>query len=209
MSGTRYNFTLMASPKLGPDGIGFGSLLGDLRHYMKLGDDYTFVTRVTGGASFGPNPQRFFIGGMANWINYDYENTTIPIEDIQDFAFSSPGLPLRGFNYDRLSGSKYAIANIELRFPLLKYLVFGAIPFGFANIEGVAFVDAGTAWTDELSLIRELPNGTDVTEDLLIGTGLGARVNLLGFPFMFDVAWRYNLQGFSEPKYYVSLGYNF
>ncbi len=209
VSGTRYNFTLMASPKLGPDGIGFGSLLGDLRHYMKLGDDYTFVTRVTGGASFGPNPQRFFIGGMANWINYDYENTTIPIEDIQDFAFSSPGLPLRGFNYDRLSGSKYAIANIELRFPLLKYLVFGAIPFGFANIEGVAFVDAGTAWTDELSLIRELPNGTDVTEDLLIGTGLGARVNLLGFPFMFDVAWRYNLQGFSEPKYYVSLGYNF
>lgn len=209
VSGTRYNFTLMASPKLGQDGIGFGSLLGDLRTYLKLGDGYTFVTRVTGGASFGPNPQRFFIGGMANWINYDYENSTIPIEDIQDFAFSSPGLPLRGFNYDRLSGSKYAILNAELRFPLLRYLVFGALPLGFANVEGVAFLDAGTAWTDELQLTRTLPNGTEVTKDLLLGTGLGARINLLGFPFMFDVAWSYNMQKFSAPKYYISLGYNF
>ena len=209
VSGTRYNFTLMASPKLGQDGIGFGSLLGDLRTYLKLGDGYTFVTRVTGGASFGPNPQRFFIGGMANWINYDYENTTIPIEDIQDFAFSSPGLPLRGFNYDRLSGSKYAILNAELRFPLLRYLVFGALPLGFANVEGVAFVDAGTAWSDNLELTKKLPDGREVTKDLLLGTGLGARINLLGFPFMFDVAWSYNMQKFSAPKYYISLGYNF
>ncbi len=209
ISGTRYNFTLMASPKLGADGIGFGSLLGDLRTYMKLGDGYTFVTRLTGGASFGPNPQRFFIGGMSNWINYDYENSTIPIEDIQDFAFSSPGLPLRGFNYDRLSGSKYAIMNLELRFPLLRYLVFGALPLGFANVEGVAFLDAGTAWSDDLELTTTLPNGTEVTKDLLVGTGLGARINLLGFPFMFDVAWSYNMQKFSAPKYYISLGYNF
>ncbi len=209
VSGTRYNFTLMASPKLGPDGIGFGSLLGDLRHYIKLGDDYTFVTRLTGGASFGPNPQRFFIGGVANWINYDYENTSIPIENVQDFAFSTPGLPLRGFNYDKRSGSKYAITNIELRFPLLRYLVFGALPVGFANVQGVAFVDAGAAWSDELNLTRKLPDGSTIADDLLIGTGLGARVNLLGFPFMFDVAWSYNMRGFSEPKYYFSLGYDF
>jgi outer membrane protein assembly factor BamA len=210
ISGTRYNFTFMGSPKLGPEGIGFTSLLGDVRNYIKLGNDYTFVTRLSGGASVGPNPQRFFIGGTDNWINREFENHQLPITNIEEFAFSSPGLPLRGFNYDRMSGSKYSILNLELRFPLFRYLIFGALPLGFANIEGVTFVDAGTAWSknNALKLFKRV-NGNVQTNDLLIGTGFGARANLFGFPFKFDVAWNYNLNKFSSPKYYISLGYNF
>lgn len=211
VAGTRYNMTLLGSPKLGPDGIGFESFLLDFRHYIKLGDDYTFVTRLSGGASFGPNPQKFFIGGTENWINREYEHYTLPISDIEDYAFLSPGLPLRGFNYDRMSGAKYSILNLEMRFPLFKYLIFGALPLGFANIEGVTFLDAGTAWTDNdaLKLIHKGPNGKSQTNDLLLGTGFGARANILGFPFMFDVAWSYDLERFSKPKYYISLGYDF
>ena len=211
VSGTRYNFTLFGSPKLGPEGIGFGSLLGDFRHYIKLGEDYSFVARLSGGASIGPNPQRFFIGGTENWINRDYENYSIPISSIEEYAFSSPGLPLRGFNYDRMSGSKYSILNLELRFPLLRYLIFGALPLGFANIEGVTFIDAGSAWSDtkSLQLISRDSDGKVKTNDLLLGTGLGARANFLGFPVMFDIAWSYNLDKFSSPKYYISFGYDF
>lgn len=210
VSGTRYNFTFLGSPKLGPEGIGFGSLLGDIRNYQKLGDDYTFVTRLSGGVSQGPNPQRFFIGGTENWINREYENYNLPISNIEEYAFLSPGLPLRGFNYDRMSGSKYSILNLEMRFPLFKYLIFGALPLGFANIQGAAFVDAGTAWSDNKSLkLFKRVNGKVQTNDLLLGTGVGARANLFGFPFMFDVAWSYNLNKFSSPKYYISLGYDF
>ncbi|MBS1550999.1 MAG: PD40 domain-containing protein [Bacteroidetes bacterium] len=211
VSGTRYNFTLFGSPKLGSDGIGFGSLLGDFRHYIKLGEDYSFAARLSGGASFGPNPQRFFIGGTENWINREFENYSLPVSNIEEYAFSSPGLPLRGFNYDRMSGSKYSILNLELRFPLLKYLIFGALPLGFANIEGVAFVDAGSAWSDtkSLKLISRDSNGKVKTNDLLLGTGLGARANLFGFPVMFDLAWSYDLNKFSSPKYYISFGYDF
>src|SRR4030095_3365581 len=137
-----------------------------------------------------------------NWINREYEHHTLPISNIQDFAFSSPGFPLRGYNYDRLSGSKYSILNLEMRFPLFKYLIFGALPLGFANIEGVTFLDAGTAWTDDhsLKLIHNV-NGKAVTNDLLLATGIGARANLFGFPFMLDIAWAYNLDKFSAPKY--------
>ncbi|MDQ3193956.1 MAG: biopolymer transporter Tol [Bacteroidota bacterium] len=210
VSGTRYNFTLLASPKLGPEGIGFGSLLGDIRNYQKLGADYTFVSRLSGGVSHGPNPQRFFIGGTENWINRTYENSNLPISSIEEYAFLSPGLPLRGFNYDRMSGSKYSILNLEMRFPLFKYLIFGALPLGFANIQGAAFVDAGTAWSDNKSLkLFKKVNGNVQTNDLLLGTGVGARANVFGFPFMFDVAWSYNLNKFSSPKYYISLGYDF
>ncbi len=134
----------------------------------------------------------------------------MPISDIQDYAFLSPGLPLRGYNYDKESGTKYSILNLELRFPLLKYLIFGALPLGFANVEGVAFLDAGSAWTNNSSLkLFQNVNGSVQTNDLLLGTGFGTRLNLLGFPFMFDIAWNYNLNKFSSPKYYFSLGYDF
>lgn len=210
ISGTRYNFTAFASPKLGAEGIGFTSLVADMRHYFKISDDYSFATRLSGGASFGPNPQRFFIGGTENWINREYENYYLPVNSIEEFAFSSPGLPLRGFNYDRMSGSKYSILNLELRFPLFKYLIFGALPLGFANIQGVAFIDAGTAWSNNSSLkLINRVNGKVQTNDLLLGTGFGTRASLFGFPFMFDVAWNYNLNKFSSPKYYISLGYDF
>ncbi|MBK8551790.1 MAG: hypothetical protein IPL53_12285 [Ignavibacteria bacterium] len=210
VAGTRYNLTVMGSPKFGEEGIGFTSVLTDFRKYFKLGDDYTFATRLSGGASFGPNPMQFFIGGTDNWINYEYANYNFPVSSIEDYAFLSPGLPLRGYDYDQQAGSKYFITNFELRFPLFRYLIFGALPLGFANIEGVTFIDAGTAWTDNnsLRLFQEV-NGSTQTDNLLLGTGLGARANLFGFPFKFDVAWRYNLNKFSSPKYYFSLGYDF
>lgn len=210
VSGTRYNLTVMGSPKFGEEGIGFTSVLTDVRKYFKLGDDYTFAMRFSGGASFGPNPMQFFIGGTDNWINYEYANYNLPVSSIEDYAFLSPGLPLRGYDYDQQAGSKYFITNFELRFPLFRYLIFGALPLGFANIEGVTFIDAGTAWTNNnsLRLFQEV-NGSTQTDNLLIGTGLGARANLFGFPFKFDVAWNYNLNKFSSPKYYISLGYDF
>ncbi|MBX7046968.1 MAG: biopolymer transporter Tol [Ignavibacteria bacterium] len=210
IKGTRYNITAFASPKIGNDGLGFSSLTGDYRTYFKLADDYTFVFRLAGGYSVGPNPQRFYIGGTDNWLNREFENNTIPINNIEDYAFSTPGLPLRGYNYDKMSGSKYALTNLELRFPLFRYFILGALPIGFANVEGTMFLDAGTAWSDNNRLqLFEKVDGTTRTKDLLMGTGMGARAIMFGIPLKFDVAWSYDLRKFSPPKYYISLGVDF
>ncbi len=211
IKGSRYNITLMASPKIGNNGMEFESALLDYRKYFKLTDDFIFATRLSGGASFGSTPQRFYIGGVENWINRDFTHNNIPISNINEYAFSMAGLPLRGYDYDALSGSKYAIANLEFRFPVFKYLIFGFLPFGFANIQGNIFFDAGTAWTDNhaVKLFKKDENGTLVAQDLLMGTGYGFRVIFLGFPVRFDVAYSYNMKKFSQPKYYISLGLDF
>ena len=210
IKGSRYNITTLGTPKIGSDGVQFASLIGDFRHYLKFGDDFSLALRFTSGGSFGANPQRFYLGGTENWINRDFEHNNIPISNVEEFAFSSPIMPLRGFNYDVLSGSKYALANIEFRYPLFRYLIFGLLPIGFQDIRGVAFIDAGTAWTnnDALKLFTNV-NGVTQTQDLLIGTGFGTRLVFLGFPWKFDVAWNYNFNRFSPPKYYISLGYDF
>jgi Tol biopolymer transport system component len=212
IKGTRYNLTLLNSPKLSSAGLEFTSVLGDFRTYFKLGEGYSFAMRFAGGASFGANPQLFWIGGTENWLNYRFEKGNMPYgKDIEAYTFSMPGLPLRGYNFDRMSGSKYALTNLELRFPLFRYLILGLLPIGFQDIQGNLFIDAGTAWSDtkSLKLFAKDSSGTFRTQDLLVGTGMGTRIVMFGFPLKFDVAWSFDMNRFSPPKYYISLGLDF
>ncbi len=208
--GTRYNISVSGSPKFGESGLGFVNTQLDYRTYFKIGTDYSFAWRFAGGASFGPNPVRYYIGGVPNWINREFQNDNIPISNIEEFAFSQAGLPLRGYNYDAKSGSKYAMMNMEFRYPIFKYLILGLLPIGFQDIMGVAFLDMGTAWRDDADLkLFEKKDGSFQAKDLLIGTGVGTRAIFLNFPIKFDVAWNTNLKKWSKPKYYISLGFDF
>jgi Tol biopolymer transport system component len=208
--GTRYNLTMLGTPKIGKDGVSFFSTMLDYRTYFKFFDDYSFAFRLNTGASVGKNPQKFYLGGTENWINYEIHNDVYPIEDIQDFAFATPIMPLRGYNYNARSGSKFALMNAELRFPLFRYLILGLLPLGFQNIQGVLFTDIGTVWTDNRKLqFFEKVDDRLRTKDLLIGLGFGTRIFLLYFPVKFDVAWSYDMQKFSKPKFYISLGADF
>jgi outer membrane protein assembly factor BamA len=208
--GTRYNLTMLGTPKIGSTGVSFFSAMADYRTYFKIADDYGFVWRLNAGMSLGKNPQRFYIGGTENWINYTVSNDRFPIEDIKDFAFSTPIMPLRGYDYNARSGSKFALMNAEFRFPLFRYLVFGALPLAFQNIQGVAFLDVGTVWSNNKTLQFFQNQGDGLrTKDLLIGMGLGTRIFFLYFPLKFDVAWNYDMKSFSQPKYYISMGADF
>lgn len=211
VEGTRYRFDLLGNPGIGDKGLSFYSILGDFRHYLRFFNDYSFVVRLSGGYSAGANPQKFFLGGIENWINRKFATGDVPLESATDFVFLTPALPLRGYDYAERVASKYGLLNLELRFPLIRYLVTGPLPLLFSNILGTAFIDAGTAWdkNSKLRFFEKNQNGNIVTKDLLIGTGVGARVFLLYFLVRFDVAWAYDFNKFSSPKFYISLGADF
>lgn len=210
IKGTRYKLSLLGTPKIGSNGVSFFSAIGDYRTYFELADDYNFVLRLNAGASFGKNPQRFYIGGTESWINYEIQDDILPIEEIQDFAFSTPVMPLRGYNYNYRSGSKFALMNAEFRFPLFRYLILGLLPLGFQNIQGVLFADAGTVWTNNKTLqFFHKNNGSVQTKDLLLSAGIGTRLFFLYFPMKLDIAWTYDLQNWSMPKYMISIGADF
>jgi Tol biopolymer transport system component len=211
IEGTRYRFDVFGNLGMSDPTQSFYSVMGDIRTYLRFFYDHSIALRVSGGYSGGENPQRFFIGGTENWINRTFATTEVPINSASDFAFLTAVLPLRGYDYAERIGTRYILTNIELRFPLIRYLLTGGLPFLFSNIIGVAFIDAGTTWYDDskLSLFTKNAYGNLITDDMLIGTGVGARMFFLYFLLRFDVAWAYNIEGFSTPKYYFSLGADF
>jgi outer membrane protein assembly factor BamA len=201
---------MYGNPGISKSEESFASLTWDYRKYFRFFYDNTFVMRLSGGYSSGSNPQNFFLGGTESWINRTFTNNNIPINSASDFVFLTPALPLRGYDYATQLGSKYSLLNLELRMPLIRYLLTGPIPLFFQNILGVAFVDVGSAWSDnkDLKLFKKSSFGKTVTDDLLIGMGTGFRLYFL-FLWRFDVAWSYDLDQFSKPKYYISLGLDF
>ncbi len=209
-NGSRFNLTFYGSPKFGSESLDLYTMTLDYRKYNKFGQEYVFVYRFAGGISNGADRQNFFIGGTDGWMNRRFDGGSIPIVNVEDYAFLTPVLPVRGYNYNARSGTRFAVANLELRFPLVRYFILGALPIGFQNILGAAFVDVGSAWTHTKTWQPFHRTSVGVrNKDLLVGTGLGSRLIFMGFPLRIDVAWNFNGSSFSQPIYYFSLGPEF
>lgn len=211
VNGTRFKFNVFGTPRLGKTGLSFVNLDGDYRTYLRLGRNYSIAVRLAGGGSFGRNPQKFMIGGVDNWVNPSFEGGYVPLENAEDYLFLQTGLPLRGYNYNAAIGSKYGLFNFEFRYPLFAFLQAGPLPIGLQSIGGAMFFDAGSAWNKEKNYVAFTKDaqGNTVTRDLLMGMGTGARIYFLAFLVRLDVAWAWNYNTFSPPKYYFSLGADF
>ena len=207
-NGLRFHATVYGSAKISDQALDVQTLTFDYRSYNKLARELIFVYRLAGGASYGKDRQSFFIGGTEGWINRRFDQGgQVPIVNVEDYAFLTPVLPVRGFDYNALNGTRFGVANLELRFPLVRYLILGALPIGFQNMLGAAFVDVGSAWSNTKTW-RAFQSTADGIEkkDLLVGTGFGARFFFFGFPLRIDVAWNFNGSGFSTPMWYFSIG---
>lgn len=205
--GTRYGINVQGSPKMGNNGIGFMKFTTDIRQYFSLFDGYlTTAFRGAAGTSFGPNPQRFVLGGVENWIRAVNFNQ-IPFTNPADFAFMEFGMPLRGWQIGSGIGSNYFMTNAELRFPLFYGLLAGPLPILFQGFQGAMFLDMGGAWNgDNFVSARPDANGNLMPRDLLMSAGVGIRSAVFGLPLRVDVAWRNLYWNWDQPLWMFSIG---
>lgn len=235
--GFRYALELSASPPISNETLQFVSLLGDFRKYFNLGSRYSVALRGSGGASFGRDSQTYFLGGVQGWINRQFSNATISLDRFGSSFIAQPAIPLRGHQLFDITGDKFSLVNAEFRFPIFAAILPGPIPlFPLYNLTGVAFVDAGMAWGQDvqytLSGARDpyyvndadlnfkvrkqntvTVNGQELPApegDVLIGAGLGLRTIIFGLPLRYDVGWPYYRDGFDgSPVHYISIGIDF
>jgi hypothetical protein len=150
----------------------YGGLLADYRRYFMPVRPFTFAVRGLhygryGGDSEDERLPPLFIGYQGLVRGYDIGSFDANECNSVDFSTCDA--------FDRLNGSRVAIASAEFRFPLLG--VFSRRSFyGPFPIELAFFGDAGLAWTS-----ASKPSFAGGDRDWVRSVGAALRVNVLGF----------------------------
>ena len=233
IDGFRQNTTVEISPAMGKKGISYQKLKIDLRKYFMINMNYSFAGRLFFGNSTGKNPQKYFLGGMQNWIwgtgttngvddgltqEWRWRNVILDSQNeslLQDIYFSEFAYPLRGARFSERVGKNVILSNFEFRFPLIQYLQIGfPFPMTIGNILGHVFMDVGAAWDES----REFTNyallqskyGSNISNNFspwvrTVGYGIKLPIFL---PWRIEAAYDWTDSGFSKPQWYISLGYD-
>ncbi|MGK7391321.1 MAG: translocation protein TolB [Candidatus Cyclobacteriaceae bacterium M2_1C_046] len=207
----------------------FSRLQIDIRNYQPIYQEIVFAFRGFFGKYFGNNPKQYVLGGMDNWVlqKENLEGLNNPLAQTEhtntDLLFLQYATPLRGFNHAALYGQNALLFNFELRLPLIRALHSGPISSNFLrNLQFVGFYDIGSSWTgkspfDEENTIsaRQINQGNfeinikDYRNPWLSSYGVGMRTLLFGYYMKFDLAWPIEDYDVNDPKFYITLGYDF
>src|SRR5690349_12973850 len=123
----------------------FTAGLADFRRYIFF-RPFTIALRGLMFGRFGRDADHFpvFLGGTDLIRGY----TSGSFRNHECTAATQQANQTGCAELDQLIGSKIAVSNVELRFPLTRSLVLGFLPVGFPPIEGAIFYDVGMAWDD-------------------------------------------------------------
>ena len=99
--------------------------------------------------------------------------------DLRAFAAEECGIGATSCSMmEELTGSRFALVNLELRAPVLG-LLSRSLEYGSVPIEAIAFVDAGFLWTGPRNALEF---------DRFRSVGVGGRVNVGGIIFEMTAA---------------------
>ena len=133
-AGKRYFLSVGRTLDLGGSTRSFSHLELDYRTYVRLGHWSVLGLRAYGVGSLGNDALSYNLGGPT-WFLPFYT------------GFNLNTGPLRGYEFSEFSGSRVALANMELRVPFVRGILFGwPTTFLIPAIDGSVFVDVGTAW---------------------------------------------------------------
>jgi Tol biopolymer transport system component len=176
--GRRYRFQI--TPSVG--NLRWTEFLADYRRYDAIiFNTLTFATRFLTSAAVGRDEGAFpkyvgrpeFVRGYDNANFYGFECTS--------FIGGSSTC-----NTAQLVGSRVAVANAELRFPIIRRFDLGSLPIGLPPVEGALFYDAGLAWNKGQSVSLSKPANYDfnVQRYPLRSYGVGLRMNLFNIAIL-------------------------
>jgi Tol biopolymer transport system component len=163
------SFIAQVAPLFGS--INYVNILTDIRKYFMPVQPFTLAFRFlhTGRYGNGAEDSRLyplFMGYESLVRGYSY-NSFGPGE-----LSTQEGLGV----YQSLFGSKFAVVNAELRFPLFKVLGLGKGYYGILPVDFLTFFDAGVAWDSQSK-----PFFLGGDRRPIASAGVGLRMNLFGY----------------------------
>jgi len=171
--GQRYR--LDASPRLGD--LNYTNVLIDIRKYVMPTQPVTLAARVLHFGRYGRDGEDSRLSepylGFGSLIR-GYNDSSFEFDECGEDFNADGTCPV----FDQLFGSRLALANFEVRLPVLGFFGIVHSP-GVPPVELAGFFDAGTAWTKDID--SELFGGE---RSIVTSHGIAARINLLGLLIM-------------------------
>jgi Tol biopolymer transport system component len=189
ISGSRYRFEV--SPTVGT--LNYQTVLVDYRKYMFM-KPFTLAVRGMHYGLYGKDSETNRIGALYVGDGSLVRGYSYSSYNANDCTSGGTG-GLAGSTcpqFDRLVGSRLALANAELRIPLFGTSGFGLISSPLPPIEIAPFVDAGVAWTKASGPVWDL-SSTSGDRTPVVSTGIASRINLFGFA-VFEVYYAHPFQ---------------
>ena len=214
IDGSRLYLQYRTSPGINKKSLTFHSVTVDARKYFPLFDGVSVAGRFFAGKNWGPDAQKFRMGGIP-WIfsSDSYRKYSLELS-AEELYFSEYIMPIRGVSISEKLGQNVFLGNLELRLPFLIYY-FPAIKY-FGQINGVIFTDFGVTWDNKYPEFWDKSSWeSDIVSEnktgWLMSYGFGPRFFFLGFPWQLDFAWQYNPHRgtISDRKWYLSIGVDF
>ncbi|MCQ2959233.1 MAG: hypothetical protein MJ198_03475 [Bacteroidales bacterium] len=198
----------------------------DFRHYQKIHRNLIVASRIAYSSSFGTSPLLYYLGAVDNWINLfgknSLYNSSIEYDHTVDWAYQAIGTNMRGFSQNIRNGNSFMVVNLELRWPIIQYLLTKPLKSDvLKNFQVVGFVDFGGAWNGLIpgakenaynyTIIDNQPIHVEIDEmrQPFVGAyGYGFRTRLFGYFVRLDIGWGYD-EGFIQKMSQFSLGMDF
>jgi len=179
IQGERYRFQV--TPTVGT--LSFTTLLADYRKYLFL-RPITFAFRGLHYGRYGKSADDstalwpLFLGEESVMRGYSYGSFT------QQECATTPGITSCPA-FDRLLGSKLAVASFEIRIPVFGVPEYGLLNVPFLPMTLAPFVDAGVAWNGNTTPSLSTGFSSDPRKRTpVVSTGLSARWNVLGYAIL-------------------------
>lgn len=178
IAGRRYR--LQIQPTLGS--LRWIDYSADYRRYVPLLFNFlTLAWRAQAQISVGPDETRFpkYLGRPDYVRGYD---TRSYYSQLCGGVFNNEA----SCSARELLGSRTALANVELRFPLVRRFDLGVIPISLPPVDGLLFFDAGIAWQggQQISLTRPANYDADEQRYVMRSYGAGLRLNLFNLALL-------------------------
>jgi hypothetical protein len=176
VAGQRFRFEV--TPTFGS--LQFQTFLADFRKYFFM-RPVSLAFRAMHYGRYGNDSEDARLG-RGLYLGYEtlvrgYSQESFDVA--RECPTSGPDLTCPAF--DRLVGSRLAVANLELRLPLIGTEELGLINFPFIPTEISPFIDAGVAWNSELSPDIRFARESDALNIPVVSAGVSARFNILGY----------------------------
>lgn len=225
--GTRFRAFAEAYQQINGEFSDLYSIGADFRHYTKIHRTLILANRIATGASFGNSRLIYYLGSVDNWINLTSKVETfdksIRIDYSKNYAWQTLITNMRGFEQNIRNGDRFAVANSEIRWPMIRYFANHPISSNFwNNLMLVGFYDIGTAWSGltpwsgENAYDTEILKNGPITvtidsnrEPIVMGYGAGVRTMLLGYWIRLDWAWGIENNVILPRIFYFSMSLDF